>query len=256
MIEAMKQIDRDMAKLAIMLKKTTIQRKKERAEFETVRSDSNSAIEILEIAKNRLKTVYPAALIQRSQAADEVSDEEVPDFLQVDESESSEEHELSYSDEYKLMTKAKRKPQAKGNVVITMLGYIQENLKDELKTARATEDDSKREYDAMVAKANEKKAESRKTMTSKLGLKAGIEMDIQITLEKIGFREEELVKTNEVLAWLHGTYERPACDQIIRDFELRTHLRAREVVGLERAKAEFQHTTQIRKNIKAAISKR
>merc|ERR1712217_1002026 len=101
------------------------------------------------------------------------------------------------------------------NGVIAMIDLLIADLDKEMQEADVTEKDSQKEYEAMMASAQKKRAEDSKSITDK---KAG--------------SSKSLMKTSEYLKTLHLE-----CDWLLKYFDVRKQARAGEVESLTKAKA-------------------
>jgi len=235
------KIKQDLSDLDVTVKEATTQRKKENGAFTEMLSETNQAVGILEVAKNRLKEFYPAELIQRP-AMD--IPQEAPSFLQEGESDTDDASSFSAPppryDEYSYLqsdaaadAKHKRKPQGQGGkVVLTMISTIQGDLKKEFQTAKKEEEDAQADYEQLLEDAKKKREVSARAMTEKEGAKATLQEEMKKKKDRISGLENELSETNDVIEDLHKE-----CDWLLQNFEERKKLRAAEVEALNRAKA-------------------
>lgn len=224
----MEKLQADMAALDKTVKEATKQRKEENAAFTEMLSDTNQAVGILEVAKNRLKEFYPADLLQVSKS----SSEQAPSFLQEGESDSEGEGAREEDDEYNFMHKSKKPGETGGKVVLTMITTIQQDLKNEFATAKKEEADSQADYEDLLADAKLKRESTARAMTEKEGAKAALQEERKKGLDRIAGLQTELKETIDVIADLHEE-----CDWLMKNFEERKKLREGEVGALERAKA-------------------
>jgi len=229
-ITDMEKINSDMVELDKTVGDATEQRKKENAAYTEMLSDTSQAIEILEVAKNRLEEFYPASFVQRRTQ----NTQEAPSFLQEDESDDSAEDEDS--DEYDLLGHKKR-PQSGGRVVIDLITKIQQDLKDEFQTAKTEEESAQKDYEELLVDAKKRREVAARSLTEKEGVKAGIQEDMKRKKDRITGLQNELAETIDVLADLHKE-----CDWILANFLERIRLRAAEVEGLQKCKAVLAGT--------------
>jgi hypothetical protein len=188
------------------------QRKEENTAFKAARSDDASAIELLELAKEKLTAFYkknkiPVFIQQGPNFA--VSDDQAPD--------------ATFSD------KGKRSGETKG--IVSLMTMLIEELNDEIKNDTANEEKTHLEYEADRKSAKKYRAEL---------------VDKKTTLEQtIADRtqdrtDEEGDKTSNQGDHTAEVEERagiqPDCDWIIKNFQKRATARDAEMNGLRTAK--------------------
>jgi len=118
------------------------------------------------------------------------------------------------------------------NGVIAMIDLLIADLDKEMQEADVTEKDSQKEYEAMMASAQKKRAEDSKSITDKEAAKGSTEEMLQAETEKKAGSSKSLMKTSEYLKNLHLE-----CDWLLKYFDVRKQARAGEVESLTKAKA-------------------
>jgi len=236
-IKEMQKIRQDLADLDKTVKEATEQRKEENAAFSQMLSETNQAVGILEVAKNRLKEFYGAAFVQQQSGRQAVS------FIQEGSAESSSDEFgfsasgegflSAYEDASQEKARHKRKPQGQGaKAVLKMVATIQEDLTREFQAAKKEEKEDQADYESMLADAKKKREESARAITAKEGSKAALQAEKKKKTDRIAGLKEEHKETEDVIADLHED-----CDWLLKNFEERKKLRAAEVEALTKAKA-------------------
>mmetsp|Transcript_122853 Transcript_122853/g.192843 ORF Transcript_122853/g.192843 Transcript_122853/m.192843 type:complete len:666 (+) Transcript_122853:2-1999(+) len=242
--EQLSIVERDMQKLSEDLAtsdktvaQSTKQRQEENAEYTEMLSDTNQAVGILEVAKNRLKEFYKNSFVQSHSNSKHRA--EPPSFLQEGQSESDSEEA---TDEYQFLDDSSRKsgtsrhkkqPQTDAaKTVLTMIEQIQMDLKSEFSEAKKEEMESQADYEDLLATAKKKRETTARAMTEKEGAKAGLQEELKKQKDYKNGLEEELQETNDVISDLHED-----CDKLLRNFQERTKLRNAEKEALQRAKS-------------------
>jgi len=240
--EQLAQVERDMQTLSSdldALDQTTTaatkQRKLENAAYTEMLSDTNQAVGILEVAKNRLKDFYTSSFLQLHSK----SREEAPSFFQETQNEgekegtSDEDSSAEVSSSRDGVTRRSKKPQAEAaNTVLTMIKQIQMDLQAEFSEAKKEETQAQADYEDLLETAKKKRETSARAMTEKEGAKAGLQEEMKKQRDrKIGL-DDELQETKDVIADLHND-----CDELLKNFQDRTKLRNAEKEALQRSKA-------------------
>lgn len=221
-------------------------RKEEHAEYlETVKL-TETAIELVGKAKNRLAKFYNPSVykappkkemsmedkivaagtssLAQSEAsfdsADDGSDDAPMSFFQVAPPEAPE----SYG--------AYEKKGQKSGGVVALMDMMVSDLKASLGESEFGEKTAQKDYQALMASSSEKRAQDGKSMADQTAGKADL-------TEKLTNAKESQHITMKELENIHGTIMNlhKACDFIIKNFEYRQTARAAEMEGLKNAKA-------------------
>jgi len=198
----------------------TEMRKEESEEFHELTTNNAAAKEVLAWAKNRLFKFYqpkmhkeeqksPAALVQivaRRRGFD--APPPAPEFTNY----------------------AKKTAESTG--VIAMIDLIISDIDKEVTAAQVEEEDAQKDYEALMSKAGEKRAQDSKSITEKSSAKAAGEESLQAEKENKEGSTKELMMTSKFISELHAE-----CDWLLKYFDVRKSARADEVDSLGKAKA-------------------
>jgi len=239
--ELVRTLSEDIVKVASEIRamdksvgEATKQRKEENAAFVEELQSNNAAVEILDIAKNRLNKFYSPKLYRAPPS-----------------------RELSEADSITLNMGGTLAPtQAPGGIagtgivalqdafsfvqvsrqdssgVTAMLDTLVKNIKKQLVEMQAEEKDAQAEYEQFVASSAEKHAASAKAVSVKESAKA----DAEASLMKHG--HEHKTASNEAMAngeYLQGLHKE--CDWMLKNYGVRQEARSSEVASLRQAKA-------------------
>jgi len=224
----------------------TAQRKEENGEFMTILTDNNAAIDLIEMAKNRLNQFYNPVLYT-APAKRELSEQDritqnmggqiapAPaalldifggdaSFVQV--------HMHTLQEEESNSFQHYQKQNEESGGVIAMMDTLKQDLVKEVTEAKAEEKDSQQTYELMLAASKEKREADLQAITEKEGNKAGVDEELSIVQHDHKAKMKELGATVGVLAQLHEE-----CDFLIKAYEMRKTSRANEVEGLKKGKS-------------------
>lgn len=185
----------------------TEQRKEESSDYSTFMASNSAAVELLNMAKNRLNKFYNPKLASALQSSE--SPGPAPEAV-----------------------KAYSKNTEGGNGVVAMIDLLIKDVEKELTEAEFTEKDSQEDYERMMADASAKRAEDAKSITDKNVAKS----DMAVALEENKAAKESAAKTlmatEEYISNLHAD-----CDWLIKYFDIRKEARTGEIDALGKAKA-------------------
>jgi len=222
------ELDRNVAS-------ATMQRKTEHAEYTETLSANNAAIQLIEMAKNRMNKFYQpdqykappkkeiseAERIQQNMGGAAALQEQVPDFAQV-------RAKVHRSQNEAFGPGAKEESTG----VIAMMTMLKADVEKEVQEMKFIEKDSQEEYEKMVTAAADKRATDSKAIQEKQAVLAGKEEELhKLTLESKS-RKGELMDANMYLADLHKD-----CDWLIQNYATRKEARANEIDAMNKAKA-------------------
>jgi chromosome segregation ATPase len=236
----------------------TATRKEEHDEFVTVGAQNNAAVQLLEVAKNRLNKFYNPTLY-KAPARRELTEEEriyvanggadprdaeeaaapqgiagtgVTVFLQL---------------HAKLAAKAKAKsdvapppPPATADAFkkkdaggpVALIDKLKNELKMEIQENEYDEKEAQEDYEELMADSAKKRAADSKTITEKEAQKAGLEGDLEAGKKSKKAEDKNLMALEEYIAGLHAD-----CDFLLENFDTRKEARANEIDALKKAVA-------------------
>jgi len=226
-----------------MVGEATDTRKTEHEEFVTVQAQNNGAVQLLEVAKNRLNKLYNPKLY-KAPPKRELTEEErlyvasggvlttpapggiagtgVTVFSQVN-GQVAPAPPPATSEAYK-------KKDAGGP--IALIDSLKNDLEKDIQMTEMTEKEAQKDYEELMAESAAKRQQDSKTITEKESQKAGLEADLETAKKDKADTVAELMALGEYVATLHGS-----CDFLIDNFSLRQEARANEIDALGKAKA-------------------
>jgi hypothetical protein len=254
LVEDLAVLKKGIKELDRAVEDATTQRKDENKEFVAAATENNAALQLLEVARNRMAKFYNPATYVGPERRELTPDEktyvqaggadprdaeeaaaaptggiagtgiELPEFLQVglvhrDAPPPPPETMEAYS-----------KKDAGGP--LALIGRLKRDLERDIKEAEYDEEDSQKEYERFMSDSVLKRTADSKAITEKEAQKAELEADVMGAEDLKGTKTAELVSTQEYVSQLHGS-----CDFMIQNYDLRKKARANEVDALKNAKA-------------------
>merc|ERR1719171_26594 len=261
--EELKTIAKGLADLDQEVAKATTQRKEENAEYTQTLAANNAAMQLIEMAKNRLNKVYNPKLYKAPPKRELTEEERItlnmggtlaptnPPGGIAGSGISAIQEEYDDSDGLMFAQVASRVRRGDGwemqppalpqtsyqkseesGGVIAMMDMLKADLAKEIQEMEFTEKDSQSEYETMVKAAAEKRATDLKSVEEKEAARA----EVQDELLKLGkekkLRSVEQMDTMKALMDLHED-----CDWLLENYAGRKEARANEIDALKKAKA-------------------
>mmetsp|Transcript_5091 Transcript_5091/g.11262 ORF Transcript_5091/g.11262 Transcript_5091/m.11262 type:complete len:566 (-) Transcript_5091:81-1778(-) len=247
--EEMKALEKEIKELDKQVAEATEQRKEESAEYQSTLASNNAALELLDVAKNRLNKFYNPKL-HKTTPPPELSEEdriysamggelstttpggiagtgvELPSFVQVDS-----ESDVAPPPAPETWGQYKKKGQ-ESNGVIQMIDLLKADLNKEIQQMQVDEKNAQEEYEKLVADAAKLRADDTKALTNKESAKAGLEEEILTAKKEKKETKAEALAVGDAIMNLHAD-----CDWLIQNFALRKEARAGEIDSLQSAKA-------------------
>jgi len=231
----------------------TEQRKGEHKEYVETAAQNTAAVQLLEVAKNRMNKFYNPALYVKpvrrelteeeriyvnSGGADPRDAEEaavagtgiagtgIAVFTQL---------KMKYGDDAAPppppeTVDAYAKKDASGPVAL--IEKLKNDLEKEMQAAEMDEKQSQKDYEEMMADSANQRHTDSKSITEKDAQKADLEGDLQAAKEAKKNAQAEMMALGEYIAKLHGS-----CDFLLENFDVRKEARASEIDALKKAKA-------------------
>jgi len=233
----------------------TTQRKDAHKEFVQTASMNNGALQLLEVAKNRLNKFYNPALYkapERRELTEEEriyvnaggadprdAEEAVPKggiagtgvavFLQLRSRRSSDQDDDAPPPPPETM-EAYTKKDSSGPVAL--IDKLKNDLEKDMLENEHDEKDAQKEYESFMSDSVAKRTADSKSITEKESQKAELEADLMGAKDLKKTKASELMATQEYIMQLHGS-----CDFLMQNYDLRKKARADEVDALKNAKA-------------------
>merc|ERR1719198_388961 len=204
----------------------TEQRKEENEDYTGLMASNTAALELLEMAKNRLNKFYNPKLYKPPPTtpapnADwahlEFGQQDAKPVVMAPPPETWGAYEKKGED---------------SNSVIGMIDDLKKELELEMTEATAEEKNSQAEYEEMMAESADKRTTDTKAIASKTGERAELEGDLVQAKADKGDKLKELMATEKFLGDLHLE-----CDWLLKNFDLRKEARSSEIDALGKAKA-------------------
>merc|ERR1719453_2046968 len=226
-----------------MVAQATVTRKEENALFVQTSAENNAALQLLDVAKNRLNKFYNPAVYKPPPKRELTEEERLyvasggvlttpapqgiagtgissPLFLQMrDAPPPAPETAEAYT-----------KSDSSGP--LALIDRLKSDLEKDTQAIEMDEKEAQKDYEELMAESAAKRAQDSKTITEKEGQKAGLEGDLEAAKESKKGTTAEFMANEEYIAQLHGS-----CDFLIQNYGLRKEARANEVDALKKAKA-------------------
>jgi len=210
----------------------TEQRKQEHADYTAKVQLNEAAIQLIFKAKNRLQKFYNpdqhVAAPVAEPTEEELSHSFKVSFVQIKQHNQGPELE-SAPETWEGGYQSKGK---KSNSVMALMDRLTKELETEVKEAEHDEKTATKEYQELMADAQENRAANTKSISDKNKSKADIEVKLEETKTQNIVTKDQLTTTEGYIADLHQS-----CDFILANFEVRREARTAEQESLVNAKA-------------------
>jgi len=234
----------------------TATRKEEHEEFVTVGAQNNAAMQLLEVAKNRLNKFYNPTLYKAPERRELTEEERIyvnsggVDPRDAEEAAAAQTGiagtgisaiQSAFFAQVRTSGKvapppppatadAFKKKDAGGPVAL--IDKLKNDLAMEVKADEFDEKEAQENYEELMADSAAKRAADSKTITEKESQKAGLEGDLEAGIKNKKAADTEMTQLKEYIASLHGD-----CDFLLKNFDLRRDSRSSEIDALGKAKA-------------------
>jgi len=236
--EEMKTLAAGIAELDKAVAEATEQRKEEHEAFTELMAMDSQAKELLGIAKNRLNQFYNPAL-HIPPPKKELNEEErvyqsvagpaePPALVQI----SAHVQELVAPPPPPETFDAYATKSQESTGVIAMIDMLVKDLDKEMTEAETSEKHSQKDYEAMMADSQAKRASDSSTLTNKEAAKADLEVELEARKEAKASATQELTATLDEIKALHAE-----CDWLLQYFDVRKEARDGEIESLKNAKS-------------------
>jgi chromosome segregation ATPase len=216
-----------IASLDTSVAEATDMRKKEHAEFSSSASANQAALELLDMAKNRMNKFYNPTMYKETTTTAAplygLVQEGDLGFVQVSLHSQLRTEDLDFG-EYK-------KSQASGGI-IQMLDQMIGDVEAEMAEAKRDEEDGQKEYEGTMADATAKRATDSKLIVTKEAAKAELVSKLDDAKSDKGDADTLLGGLVTKIADLHST-----CDFLLENYDFRKDARGNEINGLHEGKA-------------------
>jgi len=223
----------------------TEQRKEEHADFVTYQSQSNSANQLIEKAKNRMVKFYRPNLYKEAPKRELTDEEKIYASSGRSDMIATEAPQMIAGTTQAVFVQlsavpapppdtwgAYEKKEGKSNGVLALMDMLLKELKDENTEATHEEETAQKDYETLMADSQAGRADKAGSITSKEAAKADLDVNTENAKEKQTSQEAELMNTNQYISTLHGE-----CDFLVGNYDLRKAARENEIESLKNAKS-------------------
>jgi chromosome segregation ATPase len=229
----------------------TEQRKGEHKEYVETAAQNTAAVQLLEVAKNRMNKFYNPALYVKPVRRELTEEERI--YVNSGGADPRDAEEAAVAGTgiggtgitvfTQLKMKSKDAPPPPPETVdayakkdasgpVALIEKLKNDLEKEMQAAEMDEKQSQKDYEEMMADSANQRHTDSKSITEKDAQKADLEGDLQAAKEAKKNAEAEMLALGEYMAKLHGS-----CDFLLENFDLRKESRASEIDALKKAKA-------------------
>jgi len=197
---------------------TTQQRKAEHVEYIQTSSANQAALDLINIAKNRMNKFYNPSQYQEPETTP------APDaFVQLSARRSAVDDSLAAFGGYK-------KTESGG--VLAMMSQLVKDVELDMQEGKMEEANAQKDYEEAMADAAQKRTDDSKLTVTKEGEKAELVSKLEDTREVKGTKDEQFQISAGTLSDLHRT-----CDSLLKNFDAQKEARTKEIEGLMQSKA-------------------
>jgi len=234
----------------------TATRKEEHDEFVTVSAQNNAAVQLLEVAKNRLAKFYNPTTYKKPERRELTEEEQiyvnsggadprdaeeaaapqgiagtgVTVFLQLHAAAKAKARGDAAPPPPPATAEAFKKKDAGGPTAL--IDKLKNELKMEIKESEYDEKEAQEDYEELMADSAKKRAADTKTIVEKEAQKAKMEGDLEDATKSKKAEDTNLSALKEYIAGLHAD-----CDFLLDNFDTRKEARANEIDALKKAVA-------------------
>merc|ERR1719446_319116 len=260
--EEMKALQDGIVELDRSVAAATAQRKEEHAEFTETLAANNAAIQLLELAKNRMNKFYNPKVYKAPPKRELTEEQRITlnmggtlaptaapggiagtGVTALDQEEDDEDDETSF---LQVASKSKRgapppapaamgaykTQKSEGTGVVAMIDMLKKDLEVETVEMQTEEKGYQKAYEEFVSDAADQRTESSKYLTEKANQKADLEVNIERNNREHSAKKVEAMNNDKLIMDLHGD-----CDWLLQNFDVRKEARAGEADSLKKAKA-------------------
>jgi len=215
-------------------------RKAEHAEFQESTASNSAALDILQLARDRMNKVYnptmvtetttkspydPYALLQSSFIQLKALEANAASFFQLSSKKAKvQQPPPTFEGSY-------QKKSEESNGVLKMIDTLTSDIEKEMAVAKTEEENAQADYTETVADAAKKREADMALAASKAQDKADLEADLNDDKTEKKGKKQELAAAAKYTSDLHGE-----CDWLLEHFDLREQARVEEKESLIRAK--------------------
>jgi len=254
--EAISTINTDIAtlkkgieELDLAVTDATKQRKDEHKEFVESAAQNNAALQLLDVAKNRLNKFYNPALYKAPERRELTEEERI--YVNSGGADPRDAEEAAVAGtgiagtgvtvftQMKMRDAPPPPPETAGAYAkkdaggpTALIDKLKNDLEKEVQAAEFDEKEGQKDYEEFMADSTKKRTTDSKTITEKDSQKAELEGDLQAAKGAKKTSVGELMALDEYMSQLHGS-----CDFLLDKYDLRKESRASEIDAMKKAKA-------------------
>jgi chromosome segregation ATPase len=228
----------------------TTQRKDEHKEFVANAAQNSAALQLLEIAKNRMQKFYNPALYKAPKQRELTEEEQIyvnsggadPRIAEA-EAAGPPGGIAGTGVTVFVQTRSRDAPPPPPETAeayskkdssgpVALIDKLKNDLEKDVAEAERDEADAQKEYERFMSDSVMKRTTDSKSITEKEAQKAELEGNLMAAKDSKTAKASELMATQEYIVQLHGS-----CDFLVKHYDLRKKARATEVDALKNAKA-------------------
>lgn len=225
------ELDRDVAE-------ATAQRKEEHADFTETLASNNAAIQLIEMAKNRMNKFYAPELYKAAPKRQLSEEERITLNMGGTLAPTNPPGGIAGTGiSFMGLSFAQIRTEAgsakeEANGVIAMMDMLKTDVKKEVQEMEFEEKAAQSDYEEMVNAAAEKRTTDSKALQEKQAALAGKEEELHKLTTEQKSRADELMDAKKMLHELHED-----CDWLLQNYQTRKEARANEIDAMTKAKA-------------------
>jgi len=257
-IEELETLRENIRQLDHAVDDATFQRKDEHKEFMRTQSENNAALQLLEIAKNRLNKFYNPTLYKGPERRELTEEEKL--YVRAGGADPRDAEEAANAPggiagtgvdmpEHMSFVQLKMRdgdddaPPPPPETVdaytkkdssgpVALLDKLKRDLEKDMQENEHDETTSQKDYERFMSDTVAARTADSTSVTEKEAQKAELEADLMGAKDLKGQKSAELMATQEYIHQLHGS-----CDFLVQNYDLRKEARANEAEALKQAKA-------------------
>jgi chromosome segregation ATPase len=245
------ELKKGIVELDEAVTEATKQRKDEHKEFVQTAAENNAALQLLEVAKNRLNKFYNPALYKEPERRELTEEERI--YVNSGGADPRDAEEAAVAGTgiagtgvtvfAQVAAKLRDAPPPPPETVdayakkdaggpTALIDKLKNDLEKDVQAAEMDEKEAQKDYEEFMGDSAKKRATDSKSITEKDSQKAELEGDLQAAKGAKETATKELMALEEYMAQLHGS-----CDFLIENYDIRKEARASEIDAMKKAKA-------------------
>jgi len=231
-VDEIKKLSAGIIELDRSVAEATSQRKSEHSEFTETLAANNAAIQLIEMAKNRMNKFYNPKLYKAPPKRELTEEERITLNMGGTLAPTNPPGGIAGTGISAVQQTKAPGAGEESTGVIAMMDMLKQDVAKEVQEMEFAEKDAQSEYEAMVTEAAEKRTKDSAAVAEKQAVQAGLEEETHKLNTEKKSRSEELMSTKQFLAELHSD-----CDWLLQNYGTRKEARANEIDALTKAKA-------------------